>query len=453
MGISNILDIGTRSLTAYQEALDVTAQNISNSGNPDYSRQTAELGTETSQMRGGFIWGTGVKLEDINRIHDALTDQQLRSYNSKYAGSNNTNVLLNQVQSLLNEPSDQGISGLTTAFFNSWQQLSVTPNSASLRQNVVQATQSLSDQIQTVSSGWDSIQTNIKNSVGTDVNSINSDLQQIQSLNEQIFNLQSTGQSPNDLLDARDKVINDLSNLVNINVNYDSSNVANISIGGVLAVDKVHSVQFKAAVQNGKLVVTNQDGSAALNLTGGKLYAETDVYNNKIPSYKSSLDSFVNNLMQSVNSAHSSGYTLDNPPQTGINFFDSYSNGELKINSAILNDPNKIAVSSDGTSGNGDIALTIAGLSTNKQADGSTILDKYSSLVNQIGSDTKNSSDKADSYNLAVQQLQQQQASYSGVSIDEEMTNVIEYQKSYTASAKLISIADQMLQTLLNIVS
>ncbi len=453
MGISNIFDIGTRSLTAYQGALDVTAQNISNSSNPDYSRQVAVLGDETPQQIGGFIWGNGVKLEDISRVRNALTDQQLRDNNSKYSSSNTSNVLLGQVQNLYDEPSDQGISGLTTAFFNSWQQLSVTPNSVSLRQNVVQAAQSLSDKILSVNNGMDSIQTSVKSQVNSDVTSINNDLQQIQSLNAQIFNLQSTGQSPNTLLDARDKVIDSLSNLVNINVNYDSQNVANISIGGVFAADKVTAVQFKTAMQGNKIVVTSQDGSTTLAINGGDLNASLDVYNNKIPSYQSSLDSFVNNLMQSVNSQHSTGYTLDNPPQTGLNFFQSYTSGNLKINDQIVNDPNKIAVSSDGTSGNGNIALNIAGLSTQKQANGSTLLDSYNTLISQVGTDVKGASDMANSYNLTIQQLQQQKASYSGVSVDEEMTNVIKYQQSYTASAKLISIADQMLQTLLNIVS
>ncbi len=453
MGLSNVFDIATRSLSVYQGALDVTAQNISNAGNPDYSRQRVVLGTETPQQYGGFLWGTGVKLEDISRVHNALTDQQIRVNNSKYSSSNESSVMLGQVQNLLNEPSDQGISSLTTAFFNAWQQLSVTPNSVALRQNVVQAAQSLSDQIQTVRQGMDSIQTDLKNQISSDVNSINSDLTQIQTLNAQIFNLQNAGQSPNDLLDTRDKVINDLSNMVNINVNYDSQNMANISIGGTFAADKVTAVQFKTAMQNGKMVVTTKDGAASLNLTGGQLYADTNVYNNTIPSYENSLDTFVNNLMKSVNSQQSSGYTLDNPPQTGINFFDSYTTGTLKINDAILNDPNKIAASSDGTSGNGDIALNIAGLSTQKQSDGTTLLDNYSSLVSKIGTDVKSATDTASSYNLVSQQLQQQQASYSGVSVDEEMTNVIQYQKSYAASAKLVTVADQMLQTLIDMVS
>ncbi len=453
MGIFSVLGIGASGLTAYQQALDVTSQNIVNSGNPDYSRQTAELTTTTPQQRDGLIWGTGVQVGDITRAYDALTVQQLRNYNSKYSNSNNTNILLSQVQSLLNEPSNQGISELTTAFFNSWQQLSVTPNSVALRQNVVQAAQSLSNQIQSINQGLDSIQTNIKGGINSDVNTINKDLQQIQSLNDQIYNLQSVGQTPNDLLDARDKVISDLSNLVNINVNYDSSNIADVSIGGVLAADQAHAVQFKSSIQNGKVVLTNQDGSATVNINGGKLFAETNVYNNTIPSYQNSINTFVNNLMQSVNTLHSGGYTLDNPPQTGINFFEGYSDGVLKINSAIVNDPNKIAVSSDGTSGNGDIALSLAALSTTKQADGNTLLDDYSTFVSQVGTDVKGASDNANSYNLAVQQLQQQKSSISGVSIDEEMTNVIQYQKSYTASAKLITVADQMLQTLIDMVS
>ncbi len=453
MSISRTFDIAQSGLNVYQSALDVTAHNIANSSNPDYSRQRADLSTAVPTQDGIFTWGNGVKLEDIQRIRDSLTDEQIRSNNSKYSDSNQQNILLGNVQNLFSEPSDQGLSNLTTAFFNSWQQLSVTPNSVSLRNNVIQAAQSLSNKIQNINDGIDQVKTNIVGQVQDKVNTLNSDIKQIQTLNQQIFSAQVSGQQPNDLMDTRDKLIDEVSNLANVNVNYDSSGSAVLSVGGVFVADRVSFVQFTVSNSNSGISIKTADGAAAPNLTGGELYALTDVYNNKIASYQSTLDNFVNRLMTSVNSAHSTGYTTTTPPQTGLNFFDNYTNGVLSINNQILQDPNKIAISKDGTAGNGDIAVSIANLINQKDSTGTTLLDNYTSLVTQVGSDTQNASNTAQSYQQLLTQLQKQKSSYSGVSVDEEMSNVLQYQRSYEASAKMLTIADQMLQTLLNIIS
>lgn len=453
MGISRVIDIAQSGLSVYQNALDVTANNIANSSNPDYSRQRADLTAQVATQDSTFTWGNGVKLADIQRIRDTLTDQQIRSNNSKYSDNNQQNVLLNNVQSLFSEPSDLGLSNLTTAFFNSWQQLSVTPNSVSLRNNVIQAAQSLSNKIQNINTGIDQAKSNIVGQAQDQVNTLNSDIKQIQTLNQQIFSAQVAGQQPNDLMDTRDKLINDISNIANVNVTYDNSGSAVISIGGVLVADRATSTQFQVSNTSNGLTITTTNGGASPNLTGGKLYALTDVYNNKIGSYQTQLNDFVNRLMTSVNSATSAGYTATTPPQTGINFFDNYTNGVLSINNQILQDPNKIAASSDGTSGNGDIAVNIANIINQKDSNGTTLLDNYTSLVTQVGSDTQNASNNAQSYQQLLTQLQKQQSSYSGVSVDEEMSNVLQYQRSYEASAKILTIADQMLQTLLGIIS
>jgi flagellar hook-associated protein 1 FlgK len=136
----------------------------------------------------------------------------------------------------------------------------------------------------------------------------------------------------------------------------------------------------------------------------------------------------------------------------GINFFDSYSGGVLTINQDILDDPANIAVSSDGTSGNGDIALAISDINNQSVLNGNTLIESYSGLISRLGTDIKTAADSADSTYLLLEQLQYERASISGVSIDEEMTNVIMYQKSYDASAKLVKVADEMLSTIINMV-
>lgn len=450
MSLSRIFDISSRSLSTYQSALDVTAHNVANSGNADYSREQVVLSTTTPQQQAGFVWGTGVKLDQIQRVQDNLINQQLISYNSKNSDSSQRGTLLDQVQGLLSEPSDSGLSSLTSDFFNSWQQLSVTPNSTPLRYGVIQTAQRLSSKIQNIHDGLDTIKSDILSQVNEQVSSVNTLLKQIQGLNAQIFSSQAVGQTPNDLLDQRDKAISDLSKLTNINVTYDKGGSAIISIGGTFAADRNESINFEAKTINGKLQISSSGSNVNANLSGGSLYALTDMYSNVIPGYQTTLDSFVNQLMTSVNTVHKQGYTLDTPPQNGVNFFSGYSSGILSINSDILSDPQKIAVSKDGTAANGDLAISISDIANQKVINGTTLGDYYTSLVSKIGSDKSSADKNTSSFQAIVQQLQQQKASVSGVSVDEEMTNIIKYQRAYTASAKLIKVADDMLQTLLN---
>ena len=135
--------------------------------------------------------------------------------------------------------------------------------------------------------------------------------------------------------------------------------------------------------------------------------------------------------------------------QSGTDFFDSYTDGTLNMNQDLVNDPNKIAISSDGTSGNGDIATSIANIVNQKDSTGTTLTDNYTSMISKVGSDTQYTTNQADSYNTLLTSLNNQKSSYSGVSLDEEMTNVIQYQRSYEACAQVITTASAMMETLI----
>lgn len=452
MSLGRIFDIARSSLAVYQRALDVTSHNVANAANENYSRQRIELSAETPQMLGGLVWGTGVKIDQVSRARNQLTDTQIRNNNSKYNDSYQRTEILSQVEALFPEPSDMGISSLINSFFNSWSELSVSPNSSTLRTNVVQSAQKLASQVQTVYQGLDEIKGNLLNDAKSQVQQLNSLLKQVQELNTQISAASISGAENNDLMDQRDRVLDQLSEIANISVTYDSSNAAIVSVGGVFGADQNISTEFKINSVNDSIVLTTNDGNSTANIKGGNLYALVDSYSNTIPQYQNGLDNVMKTLMESVNNIHSTGYTNIGSPETGIDFFDSYANGILKINDKILTDNNNIAVSSDGTSGNGDIAVKIADLNNQKLLNGSTISENYSNLVSGMGNDKATADQSTDSTQLILQQLQDQKNSYSGVSMDEEMTNVIKYQRSYDASAKLITVADQMLQTVLDMV-
>ncbi len=452
MSISKLLDISQRSLFVYQKALEVTSNNIANANDSNYSRQKVVFNPLQANTAETLAVGDGVQISDIQRLRDQFTEKQLISYTQdEYYDEKKTEILSN-LESILSEPSDLGLSNLIGEFFNSWEELSVNPESTQLRTNVVQSAQNLSNKLKNIYEGFSTLRSSLEEEANTDVDSINKYVSEIRTLNDEIFRANVNGSSANALLDQRDKLVIELGKIANINVAYDSDNMANISVGGVYAVDRYYNAEFKVVEENGNLSIQTVDGISTLKLTKGSLGSVIEASNSTVPGYLKFLDSVGNAILENVNSIHESGTTNTEPQLTGISFFESYSEGNLGINSDILNDVSYIATSSDGTSGNNDIALQIAELSNSKILNGQTLVGSYSNFVSGIGNEINMSQHNSESYSLVLQQLEEQKASYSGVSLDEEMTNILQYQKSYQAAAKLITVADSLFETLLNAV-
>ncbi|MDP2301407.1 MAG: flagellar hook-associated protein FlgK [Ignavibacteria bacterium] len=452
MGVSRVFDIARRSLSVYRQALDVTSHNVVNASNKDYTRQQVVFASEKSEMVGGIMWGTGVRLSEVIRVRDSLTDVQIRTTNQKYYGSNKQSELIGQIEQIYSEPGDLGLSNLISKFFNSWQELSVTPNSVPLRHSVIQAAQQLSSKSKSINEYLSTVKTDIRSDFAEKTKTLNQYLKDVQQLNAQIFEYSTKGTEANELIDRRDLLLDELSKLANINVTYDTANSASVSIGGIHAADRFISIEFNPSEVNGDLTIKSVGGQASAMLSGGELFAYADIYSKKIPKYDDALNEVMTTLIGAVNDVHSKGYTIGAPQLTGLDFFSGYDSGELKINEDILLDPRNIAISSDGTSGNGALAVQIGEISSKRLLNGSTLLENYSALISEIGNEKSTAAYFAESNKIVLDKLEEQKASYSGVSIDEEMTNIIKFQRSYDASAKLVKIADEMLQTILNMV-
>ncbi|GBD88106.1 flagellar hook-associated protein 1 [bacterium BMS3Abin03] len=450
--LSRIFNISSRSLDVYRKALDVTAHNIANAGNKNYTRQVSNISTAIPEKMAGIIWGSGVTMDNIQRVRNGFIDNQLRESTQDSSFYDKQSILLGRVEQIFTEPTEFGLSEQMTSFFNAFGELAVAPNSTALRENVIAKAQNISTRVDTIHRNLETTKREVFDEFNSKIDTLNGLLSKIEKLNVKIAQQVEAGSQPNDLLDSRDAMIDDVTKLVDAQVSFDSNKSANISIGGILAVDLSQSVEFQITASNGKLNLSTQQNHVLQQIKGGDLGALSDVYSKKIPDYLDKLDNIIDTFVNSVNDIHSTGYTIDNPPQTGVDFFSGYSNGVIQINNEILENPNKLAVSADGTSGNGDLAIQIANLNNQPLINGNTLVESYSSLISKVGNDKAASDNLSSSTELVLQQLQQQRASYSGVSLDEEMANIIKFQRSYDASAKLISVADEMLQTLLQMV-
>ena len=391
-------------------------------------------------------------MQDVLRIRNSVTDIQIRSNNHNYYDSEKRSTILSQIESLFSEPSEFGISNLMSQFFNSWDELALDPSSSSLRTSVVQSAQMLSEKIENVHRGISNTKLDLQSDAVNVTSSINTIVEQLHTVNKQIYEATVVGSTANDLIDTRDSLLEELSQYANINVNIDENNVANVSIGGVFAVDGLHFKQFKIEKDGDKLSLMTDGNEATARITGGSLNAILELHNKTLPAKITKLDEFVNSLMENVNSIHSKGFSITNPSLTGINFFTKYENGKLEINQDIKKDSSLLAISEDGTVGNNTIALQIAELKSSSLLNDKTLSENYSELVSGVANEIRLQQQNTESYALVLNQLEQTKMQYSGVSTDEEMMNVMKYQRSYDAAAKLITVADELMQTLLNLV-
>jgi flagellar hook-associated protein 1 FlgK len=461
------IEIGSRALASDQIALDTVSQNISNVSTPGYSRQVVQL-QETapyilpaSTANNPGELGTGVTVASINRVVNEFLNQQVWSATGSQSALSSLNTVLQSVQQAYNEPSTSGVGSLMTAFFNSFSNLSTDPSNTALRSTVVESAQSLVTEIQSVNTALSQINPQTQTQISADVQTINRLGSQIAGLSNQIVQAVAEGSQPNDLLDQRDQLLTQLSGLVNIQVTNTTnpqtgalSGAMQVSVGGYTLVqgDTFNALPSTVTTSGNTLgLVTSNNQTIPIN--SGELYGliqSTTLVN----GYQANLNTLVSNLITAVNTQHEAGYNLNG--QTGQPFFTGTNAANIAVSPTIVNDPNAIAAAAasglSGTyaAGNGDNASAIAALTTTPVINGSSLDDYYNAGISQIGADAQSYSNQSTTQGNILNQLQNQQSSVSGVSLDEELTNMLQYQRSYQAAARVINVMDNVLDTIIN---
>lgn len=450
--MNRLFEISRRSLSTYQAALNVTSHNISNANNQFYSRQKVSVIAQPLEGVGTRFQGSGSQIGSIERIKDTILVQnlQMNNYGKSYADKMKDN--LSRAELYFTEPGELGLSSRMGAFFNSWKELSVNPASTSARQSVVSSSESLISKFSEINEGLFLQKKDTVLEAKGLASDINAKLNQIRTLNEQIYTTEGNGGNASDLMDSRDEVINNLSKLVNITVYNDERNISNISIGGVFAVDISFVTEFEVVEQGNQLIYRSKDDGSVPSVKGGSLGATLETFNTKLPNYKQQIDDIAKSIYDNVNALHSTGYTLTDPPSTSIDFFTNYGEGIFKLNDQIKEDVRMIAASGNGQAGNNTISASISSLRDQKILNNSTLEEVYGTIMGELAGEISVQEQDSETFELAINQLESRITEKSGVSLDEEMVNIINFQRSYEASARLIKIADEMLQTILGMI-
>jgi flagellar hook-associated protein 1 FlgK len=367
------LSIAVSALIAQQDSLNVTAQNIANASTTGYSREQAELVTSPSipvpslnSSGGPGQFGTGVEVETVTRARDQFLDTQYRQQNLLLGGSQQQSDALSQVETIFGDTSSTtGLNSDLDSFWQAWDTLSQEPENLPERTTVVETATTLADDINNTQSQLTTLQSNLNSDIGLDVNHINDDLQQIANLNSTIQSATVAGLSPNDLLDQRDNLLDDLSTYVNAKTVINPDNTATLSIGGATVVDGSNVTQLAAIPDssgNNQVGIDLGNGNSDTiqwSTLGGALYGLQQARDVGVQGYVNNLNQLASTVAGAVNSLHETGYGLDGT--TGIPFFvngSDASNPEdpnnitaanIAVNPNIVNNPQKIAAATGVT--------------------------------------------------------------------------------------------------------
>ena len=462
--IYGMLNVASTALSTQQKALDITANNIANVNTEGYSRQRLNMvQNEPVRYEGGAL-STGVRANrTIQRIYDRFLAAQIAGSASQQGRWDAQLETLEKAELMFDDASGYGLNGAMTEFWNSWQEVSNTPSGYTERATLLANTENLTLVFNKLSRDLSQVQGDSDVSIKGAVDDINSLTSEIASLNLKIAEVEAGNEhSANDFRDQRDLKLKALSSLVDVNSFEDADGYLTIlTANGRTLVDRTRSWDLAAGTNaNGFQDVFWESSSGAQqnitsNLSTGKLKGWIEARDAIIPDYLTRLDDMAVAMANAVNTQHNSGLDLNGDP--GLDFFSPFTGAsDITVNDLIVNDTNLIAAAAntEGVPGGNSNAIAMAEIQNQLLMSGgsATIDDFYNGLVSDVGRFVSQAKVNMDHQSTVSLQLATYREEVSGVSMDEEMVNMIQFQSAYNAAAKLVSTVDEMLNTLIAMV-
>lgn len=497
------LEIAKRSLFTHQAALTTTGHNISNTNTAGYTRQTVKfvaarpmeaVGMQRSNLPGQS--GQGVEFSGIERIREQFLDDQFINEQKSLGEWTIRSDTLEKLEKVINEPSDTGIRQTIEGFWNAWQELTKNPDSMTNRVLVKERTIAMTDALNDTATKLNDLSKDLTENVGVKAQQIDTILGQVARLNNEIFRVEGLGNDANDLRDQRDLLVDDLSKMINISVTEQTSGY-NITMGNASLVEgntkqvEVTSAYLEAAfngnMQTGEVygMILSRDtivrsymdelNTMVKSMVNGQVEITLPA-NTMLPTgvtltatdgntVTGTLTAEKTVLVNGLNGLHQLGYDMNG--NRGAPFFQMTTGSEaatLKLNQSILDDvftiaaANRTYVDEEGNTkvvqGSNELALLVAGLRNKKleytSGQTGTVDDFFRSIITKLGIEGQEAHRQMANQQVLVEHVQSRRQSVSGVSLDEEMANMIKYQHAYNAAARAMTTYDEMLDKVIN---
>lgn len=484
--IHGMMDVGKRSMMNSQTALQTVGHNIANKSTEGYSRQRVEIQSAEPTGVGKLRIGNGAKTAAVNRVNNSYLEKQIGKEQSNLGYNQGKMDSLTRVEQVFNEQTNKGLNVFVTDFYNAFREFGNNPESLATRTQVKETAEFLTRDFKRVNDQLVEIQRDADQQIATYIHEVNEMAAEIAKLNEKVQLVESSGAPANDERDRRDLLVKKLGEKINIRWAEGQDGMVTITAGNSALLVTGHdakTLEVRATPEtdtkgegNVDIFYKNNPRAEATKvtdqMTGGAIGGLLEVRDKVIGSIRQETDVMAYSLASTVNALHSRGYDAAGRP--GGDFFKlpaqvRHAASQIQVEERIANDPTKIASAlQPGSPGDNRVANAIGQLQFEKvvgagssrgpagvtvfQADDSSTVDEfYNSIVGKVGIQTRRAEVARDAQKDVVAQLGNIRESISGVSLDEETTKLIEFQKSFDASARLIRTADEMFDTVLNL--
>ncbi|HET9655445.1 MAG TPA: flagellar hook-associated protein FlgK [Kineosporiaceae bacterium] len=454
------LNTAVTGLAAAQRALDIAGQNIVNANTPGYSRQRVLLassgGATTATFHSGnsAVFG-GVTVEQISRVRDAFLEATRTAAGAKQSALQAQTAALTSAQTLLAEPGDTGLQASMDDFFKSWQNLASSPTNSSSGSVVIQNGAKVAGQLKYIGDGlsaeWDNAHANIVSVVSQ----TNQAAQDLADLNGQIAAGTVAGRPVNELTDKRDLLVRKLAELVGGSAIPGPDNTVSVTVNGISMVSGTSAQSFTLSGGNDISTAVSSPptilwGSTPVPIESGQAAGLLAALRTDLPNVRAGVDGVATSLRDAVNLVYATGFTLGGDP--GATFFAGTGSTDLSV---VPTSASELAIASGAGKTDGAIAGAIGDLAIDANASlvlggGQPPSSRWRDLAVGLGvqvQSLKNATTVQESVVAAADDAVQSNA---GVSLDEEMTNLLLFQRSFQAASRVITTVDEMLDTLVN---
>ncbi len=461
-GLSDVLNLGKNSLTTHQTLIDVTGNNIANVNTVGYSRQSVDLGTVPALNFRGFQIGRGVTANNIQRAEDTFLSRQILGKSAALGEQSAQATPLAELETIFNI-GDNNLTAKIDQFFESWQQLAVTPEGSVERDSALQYGSLLTDSFHAMSRDLAELTLQVDGSLTSKLGEINLKLQQVAEYNQRITTIEASGINANADRDGRDALLEELSFSLGTQSYENKDGSVNVQLPtGLPLVSGNQAFSLEStATATGTALQLNL-GSTTRPVDSGSLGGEFKgllyLRDEFIPQVASDLDKLAYSLASEVNALHAGGTGLDG--SSGLDFFslplpggaaDPWTGAAAGIQVA-LTDSDQVAAGQSTASGDNRNALLMAALKDSKTIDGTHSFGTfYAKIASTVGIESAQNQLSVSGLEDTMLQLKNLHDSKVGVSLEEEMINLIQYQRGFEASAKLLTTVDEMMDTVLSI--
>ena len=451
MGSFDGLSVALSSLYAQRRGLDVTGQNIANANTERYSRQRVAL--ESVGAPGvPALWsqstnsGSGVHVASIQRLRDAFLESRTQIGHAQLADLKAAHDVMAQIEQLFPEPGDQGLQSHLSDLWNGFHAVANQPSSIPARSQLLQRASIVTDWLNQTAASLTSIGTARTTDLGALVHQANDAAERLANLNQAILQGAQAGLPVNELQDQRDQLAMKLAELVGGTTLADPDGTIGVYLSGSALVRGNRAESMQLASIAGTVQLQWSRDSSAVQVTGGKAHALLEAVNTVLPAGMAELDAVASTLSTKINTLHASGYDLSGaaggPMLTG---------STATTIAVAITDPNRIAASQvppeagipSLDAGN---AIALAGIGQLVDSPDSV----YQRVIVNLGISSQSMASRVDTQSAIVTNLDAARESDSGVSLDEEMTNLLAFQRAYEAASRVLNAIDSALDTLIN---